>query len=149
LGSLLWEERAWTIEAGEEPYFIRERYVGGKLGRFLLGEERLIHRILRQHATGKFNLTERLMGAHSGAAMGSRVRLGHRLDVSRKFAQSVPLGPALSCRQPLHLLRMHQLTVIFSKPTLTVRRRAYAGRGDTNYENQDHEIHQATHRALP
>jgi hypothetical protein len=59
------------------------------------------------------------------------------LDVSRQLSQSVPLGPALGCRQPLHLLHLHQLTVIRGKPAFTVRRRVHAGSGDTNHENQE------------
>jgi hypothetical protein len=77
-----------------------------------------------------------------------QIRFGRRLHVSGKFAHSVPLGPALGCSQPLHLLRMYELTVILSEPTLTVRRRADTSRRYTNHENQDQEIHQAAHRVF-
>jgi hypothetical protein len=68
------------------------------------------------------------------------------LDVSGEFALSVSLGSSLGCRQPLHLLRMRELTAISGKPTLTVRRRADASGGGTYSKNQDEEVHQATHK---
>jgi hypothetical protein len=68
------------------------------------------------------------------------------LDVSGEFALSVSLRPSLGRCQPLHLLRMRELTAIRGKPTLAVRRRTNASGGGTHSNNQDEEVHQATHR---